>query len=199
MNLKLIAPPRGEPVGIEEAKRYLRVDTDDDFGIIENLIKTARETVEHYTGKTLITQTWRMALNSTSRAIKSSLAEPAGTTKSFIKLPGNPFIRLEGNPKLISPGSAKEIKKYHVVYGFSQAMLGVNLFLNEDQSLQVDCVCGYGDISEDVPQTFRQAILMLTAELYENRSGQNAHPSKPAFINDAVACLLQPLRSPTVI
>jgi uncharacterized phiE125 gp8 family phage protein len=57
MNLKLITPPRGEPVGVEEAKRYLRVETSDDQEIIENLITTARLAVESYTGRTLMTQT----------------------------------------------------------------------------------------------------------------------------------------------
>jgi uncharacterized phiE125 gp8 family phage protein len=100
---------------------------------------------------------------------------------------------------LVSQHSSREIKNYHVVKGFFQALLGINgLSLNEIQSLQVDFMCGYGDRPEEVPLTFRQAILMLVAELYDNRNGQSSHSAQPAFINDAVACLLKPLRCLTV-
>jgi hypothetical protein len=200
MNLRLITPPRGEPVGVEEAKRYLRVETFDDQEIIENLITTARLAVESYTGRTLMTQTWRLILPQTNPALSTCLVDPFNRTKITVKFPGNPFIGLQGHPKLVSQHSSREIKNYHVAKGFFQALLGINgLSLNETQSLQVDFMCGYGDSPEEVPLTFRQAILMLVAELYDNRNGQSSHSAQPAFINDAVACLLKPLRCLTVL
>ncbi|MBL0941576.1 MAG: phage head-tail connector protein [Alphaproteobacteria bacterium] len=200
MHLKLITPPGGEPVSVEEAKRYLRVEADEDQEIIANLITTARLAVESYTGRNLMTQTWRLTLHQTNPALSACLISPFNRRKATIKLPGNPFICLQGHPKLVSQSAEWEIKDYHVVKGLSQALLGLHgLSLNETQSLQVDFRCGYGDSPEEVPLTFRQAILMLVAELYDNRNGQSSHPTQPAFINDAVACLLEPLRCLAVI
>lgn len=200
MNLKLITPPGGEPISVEEAKSYLRVEIDDDHEIIAKLITTARLAVESYTGKTLMTQIWRLTFHPSTPALRGCLITPFDRRITTVKLPGNPFICLQGHPKLISQGGDHEIKDYHVIKGLSQALLGFSkLTLNETQSLQVDFMCGYGNSPEEVPLTFRQAILMLVAELYDNRNGQSSHPAQPAFINDAVACLLRPLRCLSVI
>ncbi|MCP9237153.1 head-tail connector protein [Lewinella sp. JB7] len=45
----VITPPAFEPVTVQEAKRWLRVDHSEDDALIGSLIRAAREWVEHYT------------------------------------------------------------------------------------------------------------------------------------------------------
>lgn len=60
MKATLTIPPAGEPVALLEAKLHLRVDTNNEDGLISALIVTAREQAEHLTGQRLITQTWTL-------------------------------------------------------------------------------------------------------------------------------------------
>lgn len=55
--------PTTEPVTLPEAKAFLRVDSSDDDAFITTLITAARESVENFTGRALILQTWRLVLS----------------------------------------------------------------------------------------------------------------------------------------
>jgi len=64
MGLKLLVPPVQEPVTVEEMKTYLRVDGTELDGYILTLISAAREYVESYQNRSLVTQTWELVLDS---------------------------------------------------------------------------------------------------------------------------------------
>ncbi len=44
--------------------------------------------------------------------------------------------------------------------------------MSEDQTIQVDFRCGYGENPQDIPQPLKQAILNLVMHFYENRDAQ---------------------------
>lgn len=73
----LITAPKFEPITLAEAKLHLKVDSTDvdDDDIITAIITTARESVEDYTRRHLITQTWDYPLK-------------AWPKDNFIKIPG---------------------------------------------------------------------------------------------------------------
>ena len=62
--LELVSGPAQEVITLEEMRRHLRLfeDINDEDPDIEDLIVGAREWVEHYTGRGLIDQTWRLTL-----------------------------------------------------------------------------------------------------------------------------------------
>lgn len=64
MTLTRIAGPAVEPITLSEAKAHLRVTDTVEDALISNLIKAAREEVEQATGLALITQEWRLYLDS---------------------------------------------------------------------------------------------------------------------------------------
>lgn len=64
MALFLTTGPASEPITTTEAKLHLRVDADDDDDLIDALIQAAREHVETFTGRALMTQTWDLKLAS---------------------------------------------------------------------------------------------------------------------------------------
>ncbi len=63
MGLKLITGPTEEPVSLAEAKAQLREKTTDNDTEITSLIPRARQYVEDFTHRALITQTWELALD----------------------------------------------------------------------------------------------------------------------------------------
>ena len=59
----LLSGPAEEPVALAEAKAWLRVDGDDEDGLIATLVTAARVHVESVTGRALVTQSWRLVLD----------------------------------------------------------------------------------------------------------------------------------------
>lgn len=60
---KVITSPATIAVDLQEAKNHLKVDTNADDQLIESLIKTATETVEHDMGRCLLSQRYRESWN----------------------------------------------------------------------------------------------------------------------------------------
>src|SRR4051812_37958797 len=63
MSSILLTAPAIEPVSLAEAKAFLRVEHDDDDGVIAALVAGARIYVEAQTRRALITQSWRLSLD----------------------------------------------------------------------------------------------------------------------------------------
>lgn len=61
-----VTPATVEPVTLEEVKEHLRLDHDEDDGLIGTLITGARQYVELYTGRALAAATYRWAAESGS-------------------------------------------------------------------------------------------------------------------------------------
>src|SRR5690606_32253051 len=59
----LLTPPAAEPLSLEDAKNFLRVEHAADDELIAALIAAARGEVELATRCVLITQTWRIVLH----------------------------------------------------------------------------------------------------------------------------------------
>ena len=63
MGLKLVAPPEVEPVTLEEAKAHLRLEGDSDDDYVSALLTAARERVELFLRRALITQAFEYVLD----------------------------------------------------------------------------------------------------------------------------------------
>lgn len=63
MATKRVTPPAIEPVTLDEAKAHLRVDINAEDSLITRLISDAREWVERFLRRSLITQTWALYLD----------------------------------------------------------------------------------------------------------------------------------------
>src|SRR5512144_89546 len=63
MTLRLITPPTVEPVSVETAKLFLRVDGNDEDALIASLVKGARETGEELARRAFLTQTLEMVMD----------------------------------------------------------------------------------------------------------------------------------------
>jgi len=85
--MQLITPPAGEPVTLLEAKAHLRVDFDDDDGLIQALISAARQAAETITSRQFMTARWKLVLDSFPGP--SLMGVPAGQP---FTLPGHAIL-----------------------------------------------------------------------------------------------------------
>ncbi len=178
----ITAPPL-EPVSLDYAKVFLRVDNDDQDVLIGDLIRAAREQVETLINSALISRARRMT-----------------------------SARLSGSSVFLNHGEVKEITGARLIGGAADieiplSALSINLrcqpplvrvkdrpsfqsYAAEADTLEIDFIAGFGDSADDVPMPLRQAVLLLLAQSYEYRGQANPPPTVPMMVD----ALLMPYR-----
>ena len=178
----LLTPPAADPLSLEDAKFFLRVDHDADDVLIGSLIAAARREVEIATRRVLVTQSWRIVLHRwpAARRVVSPL-NPLGT------LVAARVFDAEGEAQALDPGQFRlDTASVPGLIDFSGA--NVPAPGRVLAGIELDVTAGYGD-PEDVPAPLLQAIRLLLARAYEHRDAM-AHDALP----DAVAALVAPFR-----
>lgn len=157
----LINPPASEPLSLADAKRFLRVEHDDDDDVILSIIGAARGYIESHTRTALITQTWRLVRDA---------------------WPANGVVRVVPAP-VQSVSAARVYDGEHSAIDIDPGVFVADLATSEicapafslpqprraKAGIEMDVVIGFGDQAEDVPAPLRQAVRHLVAHWYENR------------------------------
>lgn len=164
MTLRLITAPTSEPVTLEQAKLWLRLDGDAEIDTVEMLISAARQALDGadgYLGRCLVTQTWEMTLD----------AFPAG---SEIRIPLSPVQSIVSVKYLDASGDEQSFSSDN--YRFSADDLSGSLLLEEgaswpsagngSASVAIRFVVGYAG---GVPEGLKVEILKLIGFWFENR------------------------------
>jgi uncharacterized phiE125 gp8 family phage protein len=170
----LVLPP--EAAGA--AKAYLRVERNDEDGLIAGLVEAAAELCEEFIGGPLLVrgftetippgQAWRRLTRTPVRAI--TLVEAVAVDGAAQALPPGAFgIDIDpagdGWVRVASPREGRRIR-----VGYQAGLAGA---------------------WPDLPAGLRQGILRLAAHLYTNRAAQSARTDEPPA---AVAALWRPYR-----
>ena len=176
MTAILISGPAMEPVSLSEAKAHLRVDTSDEDTLISSLITAARIHVELSSSKVLITQSWKIYFD-------------RWPSKSFCEIPVAPLQGIsavsvfdaQDNSESVDPAgwfadtvsvTGRLVRRFAALWPDpARAANGIEIALT----------AGYGDTSADVPQTLRQAILLLVAHWFETR--------EPVVLGEGAICV----------
>lgn len=168
MALSLFAAPSGEPITVEDAKLHCRVDTNDEDALFEPLIQSAREYVETYTRRALLTQTWDLKLDAfpcdgeaiwlpfppVSSVTSISYVDTNGTTQTWSSslyqtdLPSGPQAR-----------RARIVPAYAQYYPVARGQMN---------AVTVRFVCGYGG-ADDVPAGLIAGMKLLIGHWYHQR------------------------------
>ena len=162
--------PAVEPLTVAEAKLHLRVDISDDDAYIGTLITAAREWVENYLDRTLI------------------------TTQLILRAAEFPTEELElARPPMATAGTATAVVITYTLADTTTATLSTALYrvdrtttpgnvapiingtwpsdvIEDANAVAVTYWAGYGPTSASVPATIRHAMLMLIGHWYERRS-----------------------------
>ncbi len=169
----LLTAPAVEPLSLDDAKAFLRVEHDADDDIIAALIAGARIHVEAQTRRALITQAWRL--------IARSLAgrrPPAGAAGAAARADRGAGLRLQQRRARRStcrrscPTSAASALSFVPWALPAPGRLAAGI--------ELDVTVGYGDAASDVPEPLRQAIRLLVAHWYENRGAGSAAGDRAA-------------------
>lgn len=94
LSYRVLTPPAVEPITVEEAASYLRVDFPDDDGVIANLIAAARMYAENVMHRALATQTLRV-IETITRPTGGEISGPISRGPNWYQyqeqLGANPF------------------------------------------------------------------------------------------------------------
>lgn len=175
MTLALVTPPAVEPVSLAEAKRHLRVESDDEDAYLADLIVAARAHVEAVAGRKLATQVWRRYA--------------AG--RQPVPLLVGPVQRVEAVTVYDAHGHAAALEPAD--WTLWDECLALAPGVSAGNGVEIDVVAGYGDAPADVPPTLRRAILLLVAHGYEFR-GAVAPDDQPVAIPPGFDALVAPHR-----
>jgi uncharacterized phiE125 gp8 family phage protein len=169
MTLHQLAPPALEPLTLDEAKQYLRVDHDLEDNVISGSIAAARGIYEDHTGRATMLAEWRAIL-------------PDFPRWGVLELPMPPLVEVLAIGYLDTGGAEMfwDPAEYRVTMrgggNPSRATISpVGDFFptarRGDAAVWVDFVAGYAT-PEEVPASVRAALLLLTGDLYMNREAQ---------------------------
>jgi uncharacterized phiE125 gp8 family phage protein len=188
----VVTPPAIEPLSLDDAKLHLRVSSTEEDSLITDLISAARQWVEAYLNRSLITQTLRLradafpdtpartvllANNWPGLTLESYLTRASALTNGPLYLQRPPlqsvtsiqYYDSTGASQTLSPSlylvdSDAEPARVSPVYGQSWPSLQARI-----GALNVTYVAGYGDTAASVPLAIKQAIRLMVSQFYEFR------------------------------
>ncbi len=162
MSLILTSPPAAEPLSLAELKAFLRVDGTEEDGLIGSVASAARAHLEALTRRAFVTQGWRILRDAWPPTgflalplgpVRSLDAVTVTTAEGAVAVPTDRF-RLDGTA--VPPRLAWRVGE---VPQPAPRLAGIAL----------DVTAGFGP-PEDVPPPLLQALRLLAAYWFENRS-----------------------------
>lgn len=187
--LRVITPPAVEPVDIDLVRKHCRVDSDYDDDLLLTYSQAARDWVERWLNRALITQDLAYVLSPQPLYGQTPLVPQnpwlilpyygyAVGLNRPVALPRSPCQSLTG----VKWGAIDDLQpadtgQYVLNAEVDPARVAVDPAITS-RSLQFTFKAGYGDDGTFVPAGIRQAILLLTAHFFENRGDvEGACPS----------------------
>jgi len=180
----LIQPPAVEPISLQQAKAWLRVDHAADDELIGALILAARLCVEAASRKLLVAQLWRLSMD----------AWPDGD----IVIPLTPLRQVN---------ALRVYGADNVAVGVSPMTWTIDLPSQRVRvsppprapgrpfgGCEVDVVVGIGANADGVPAPLRLAVRMLVARWYERR-GDAESDARFETMPAEIAALIAPYRT----
>lgn len=183
MSLELVTAPTAEPVTIDEVKRQLRIDTDDEDVLIGQAITAARRQAEVRLRRQLVSATWKLRLD----------CFPCWE----IQVPLPPLVSVTTLQYIDTGGTTQTLTEntHFVTYKYREPGL-VEPAYNQTwpstrdvrDAVILTFVAGYGDPS-DVPQDIRNWITAAVGVIYDRRELASEVTVKDVgFIDSLLMC-----------
>lgn len=162
--LKMTTAPATEPVTEAEAKLHCRVDHSTEDAIFTRLIEVARRQCEGISGRAFITRTYTQYLDCWPGCEIELLYPPllGITSIKYYDDAGGAAVTVNASNYLVDTIS----EPGRVVLKNSGSWPSVSL--REINGVEIIYTAGFG-AANDVPDEYKQAMLLLIGHLYENR------------------------------
>ena len=189
MELKVLTPPLGEPLGLTEVKLHLRVDDTADYALINGLIMAAREWTENFLAGSLVEQTRTVSL---SRWPRGAFRLPGGPVQSITSVT---YEDEDGDTQTVDSSIYYLTPGGEIALDYSKVWPYVNI--RGKDAITVTYLTGYPpvetvipgeaipetdpveyeedtteiDYGGNIPQAIKQAMLLLIGTWYQQREG----------------------------
>src|SRR5262245_3028070 len=186
MNVTTLVAPSAEPLGLAEAKDYLRIGSDGEDELVTGLIAAARSRIEEAARVALITRTLRVTLD----------RWPARTVETrVLRLPVRPADGLISVKVYDAEGVAENVTgRFTLSPGRSSRLVWTSGAFPWPQAkanaIEVEHTAGFGEAPEDVPEALSLAVKRLVAHAYHSRDAATLRGDLP----EDVAGLISPWR-----
>lgn len=166
LTLTQTVAPTIEPVTLDEAKRYLRIDGTDEDSVIESLLLAAREDVESWSGRTLLTSTYALRYDDFPACGVFMLPRPPLQSVSSIA-----YVDTTGTTQTLAT----------TVYGVDAYSEPGRVYLKSGQAWPSTSADGINTVTityvagwtlTTIPERVKMAIKLILADLYEHREAQ---------------------------
>jgi uncharacterized phiE125 gp8 family phage protein len=179
-----VVRPILEPVSLAELKLHLRIDHSDEDELLNAVLLTARERVEDFTGRALLTQTHDICLNDWPDGDYIEL--PYGNLQSVTSVK---YKATDGTETTLTVTTdylveTNKENRGRIVLPYGESWPSDTLY--PSNPITIRFVCGWTKAS-DVPYSIKAAIKLLAADYYNMRE---IHTDRQIFENKAVYNLL---------
>jgi uncharacterized phiE125 gp8 family phage protein len=184
MALVRTAGPALEPVSLIEVKAHLRLTSDDEDALISLLITVAREALERRLERAFIAQGWTLWLDQwpDSHAVALPM-RPLRTVTAVRTYSGS------HSATTMAPAQYY-IDAVSVPGRLIRSISSWPLPGRTANGVEITFTAGHGEAASEVPAELRQAILLLVADLFENRDAIATPILSPAVLD-----LIAPFRA----
>ena len=160
---RIVTPPATTPVSVAEAKLQMRVTFSEDDTLIGIYVSAATALCEQILQRKLITQTWKMYLDSWPAWVDVLFGDLQSVT--HIKYTDYAGVQstLDSTKYSVDPISVPG----RIILKDGESWPSDTL--NVVNPIEIQFVTGYGATSASVPADIRNAILLTASHLYENR------------------------------
>jgi uncharacterized phiE125 gp8 family phage protein len=204
--LRLDTAPVGEPVTVLQLQNHLNIEPTEDQDLLASLISVARQDVEDRTGVAFFTQTWSMFLDTWPNlkgdwwdgvregSIDMLMESTAADVILFSK---NPLVSVD-QVKTFDDNDVEAVVDATSLFTLDTISLPPRMRLRRGQvwpvadrrlnAIQITFSAGFGLDATAVPETLKQAVLLMAAYLYSHR-GDDCDPTR-AFTNSGAAAFV---------
>lgn len=178
MSLRQTEPPTTSPVTLAEAKAHLRVESDDEDSEIQGFLYAAVTLIEEAYWLQLNTATWELKLDRFPDVIFAPRGPLQSATIQYVDGAGTTQTLSPSDYTVDSSSFPGRIVPSYAATCWPSTRCHIN-------AVTVEMVNGFGDSADEVPQPIKQAVLILTGILYENRGacGEDMPPVIDALMS----------------